>query len=145
MNEIGCYLKKIHNQLENDFNRKFKKYDLTSTQLDVLEYLAQHADADHTLSDIAAYFDVRHTSMIHVLKLLEGKGFICRSSTSADSRAKPVSLTDRGRQIVLDVSKSCPAFHQQMFSGISDEEQKLLARLLDQIYKNLNADAFKEL
>ena len=114
-----------------------------------MEYLAQHADADHTLSDIAAYFDVRHTSMIHVLKLLEGKGFICRSSTSADSRAKPVSLTDRtpdrGRQIVLDVSKSCPAFHQQMFSGISDEEQKLLARLLDQIYKNLNANAFKEL
>ena len=46
MNEIGCYLKKIHNQLENDFNRKFKKYGLTSTQLDVLEYLAQHADAE---------------------------------------------------------------------------------------------------
>ena len=37
MNEIGCYLKKIHNQLENDFNRKFKKYGLTSTQLDVLQ------------------------------------------------------------------------------------------------------------
>ena len=39
-------------------------------------YLAQKTGAEITLSDIAIHFNVRHTSMIHVLKLLEQKGFI---------------------------------------------------------------------
>lgn len=32
MNKSGCYFRKIHNQLEAGFNRKYKKYGLTSTQ-----------------------------------------------------------------------------------------------------------------
>lgn len=145
MNEIGRYFKKIHHQLETGFNHNFKKYGLTSTQLDVLEYLAQNTEERNTLSDIAAYFDVRHTSMIHVLKLLENKGFICRNNPSADSRAKPVSLTDSGRQILADLTKMCPSVHQVMFAGISEEEQLQLERLLRQIHENLSSDAFKKL
>lgn len=145
MNEIGCYLKKIHNQLEKNFNRNFKNYGLTSTQLDVLEYLAQDTEGRNTLSDISAHFEVKHTSMIHVLKLLENKGFISRNSTCADSRAKPVTLTDSGRQTVFDTSQKHPAFHQAMFRGISEEEQLLLASLLERIYENLRSDEFKDL
>lgn len=32
MNKSGCYFRKIHNQLEAGFNRKYKKYGLISTQ-----------------------------------------------------------------------------------------------------------------
>lgn len=74
MNEPGCYFKKIHNQLEAGFNRKYKKYGLTSMQLDVLIYLSRHSGSKRTLTDIAAHFGVRHTSVIHV-----GRHFLYRT------------------------------------------------------------------
>ena len=98
MDEPKLYFKKIHNQLEAGFNKEYKKYGLTSTQLDVLMYLSRETGREVTLSDIAARFDVRHTSVIHVLKLLEQKGFICKSEISG-TRARPILLTDSGRQL----------------------------------------------
>ena len=80
MDELRCIFKKIYNQLETGFNKAYKKYGLTSTQLDILLYLSEKSGTDSTLTDIAAHFGVKHTSVIHVLKVLEKKGFIRRLS-----------------------------------------------------------------
>ena len=42
MNEIAVYIKKIHTQLERHRNYRYRDYDLTSTQLDIMEYLYFH-------------------------------------------------------------------------------------------------------
>ena len=42
MNEIAVYIKKIHTQLERRRNYRYRDYDLTSTQLDIMEYLYFH-------------------------------------------------------------------------------------------------------
>lgn len=144
MNELNCYFKKIHNQLEASFNKVYKKYGLTSTQLDVLFYLSQETDAKNTLTDIASHFGVRHTSAIHVLKLLEKKGFICKSAAK-DSRAKPILLTDSGRQLISDVIQKSPLLEEIMFAGLSENDMRQLEKMLRQIYENLESDAFKNL
>lgn len=144
MNEINCYFKKIHNQLEASFNKAYKKYGLTSTQLDVLLYLSQDINTKNTLTDIASHFGVRHTSAIHVLKLLEKKGFICKSTVEG-SRTKPILLTDSGRQLISEVIQKSPLVDEIMFAGLSETDRQLLAKMLRQIYENLNSDAFKNL
>lgn len=144
MNELKCYFKKIHNQLESGFNKAYKKYGLTSTQLDVLMYLSQKTDTDNTLTDIAAHFNVRHTSAIHVLKILEKKDFICKSTVPA-RRAKPILLTEKGKQMVSEVSRKSPLLDEIMFDGLSDTDKQLLEKMLRQIYENLESDAFRNL
>lgn len=144
MDEPKCYFKKIHNQLEAGFNKVYKKYGLTSTQLDVLVYLSQEIDSENTLSDIAAHFGVRHTSVIHVLKILEKKGFI-RKITVQGARAKPILLTDSAKQLISEVSKKIPLVDEIMFAGLSEDDRELLEKMLQQIYKNLESDAFKNL
>lgn len=148
MNELKFYFKKIHNQLEAGFTNVYKKYGLTSTQLDVLMYLTQETDGECTLTDIAAYFDVKHTSVIHVLKLLEKKGFI-RKNTVQGSRSKPILLTDSGRQLgeelALDLRQRGPLLDEIMFAGLSESDKQLLEKMLGQIYQNLRSDAFKNL
>ena len=123
MHELRIYFKKIHNQLEAGFNKEFKKHGLTSTQLDVLLYLSRENGRENTLSDIAAHFDVKHTSVIHVLKLLEQKGFI-RKSTAAGTRSKPILLTDSGKQLgeqlILEMEQKSPLLDEIMFAGLSD-------------------------
>ncbi len=144
MNELKCYLKKIHNQLEAGFNKVYKKYGLTSTQLDILMYLSQERDRESTLTDIAAHFNVRHTSVIHVLKLLEKKGFICKNAVQG-TRAKPILLTDSGRLLISEVKKKSPLLDEIMFAGLSESDKQFLEKMLRQIYKNLESDAFKNL
>lgn len=148
MNEPKLYFKKIHNLLEAGFNKEYKKYGLTSTQLDVLMYLAQKTGAEITLSDIAIHFNVRHTSMIHVLKLLEQKGFICKSDVQG-ARAKPILLTDRGRQLgehlASEIQQKSPLLNKIMFAGLSEADRQHLDRMLEQIYQNLKSDAFRNL
>lgn len=146
MHELKNYFKKIHNQLESGFNREFKKYGLTSTQLDVLIYLSQKADRENTLSDIAAYFDVRHTSVIHVLKLLEQKGFICKSPAQG-TRTKPILLTENGKQLgeklIGEIEQRSPLLDEIMFAGLSEADKQLLEKMLRQVYQNLKSEAFQ--
>lgn len=148
MNELKSYFKKIHNQLESSFNRKYKKYGLTSTQLDILMYLSQETGRESTLSDIASHFGVRHTSVIHVLKLLEQKGFVAKSTTQGN-RAKPILVTDSGRQIgrqfISEIQQKDPLLDEIMFAGLSEADRQLLTKMLRQIYENLKSDAFKNL
>lgn len=148
MDEPKIYFKKIHNQLEAGFNKEYKKYGLTSTQLDVLMYLSQETGRETTLSDIAAHFDVRHTSVIHVLKLLEQKGFICKSAVSG-TRTKPILLTDSGRQlgeqIASELKQKSPLLDEIMFAGLSEADRQYLGKMLEQIYQNLKSDAFRNL
>ena len=148
MNEPKLYFKKIHNQLEAGFNKEYKKYGLTSTQLDVLMYLSQETDRECTLSDIAAHFDVKHTSVIHVLKLLEQKGFICKSEIQG-ARAKPILLTDSGKQLGKQLSSEIrqkgSLLDEIMFAGLSESDRQLLDKMLEQIYRNLKSDAFRNL
>lgn len=146
MDNIKGYFKKIHNQLEAGFNKEYKKYGLTSTQLDVLLYLSQKADSESTLSDIAAFFGVRHTSVIHVLKLLEKKDLICKN-TAQIGRAKPILLTESGRQLstqlISKMEQKGPLLDEIMFAGLSEADKQLLAKMLRQIYRNLQSDAFQ--
>lgn len=144
MDELKFYFKKIHNQLETGFNKVYKKHGLTSTQLDILMYLSRKTDKESTLSDIAAYFGVRHTSVIHVLKLLEKKGFI-NKNTVQGSRAKPIQLTDSGKRLISEVTQKSPLVDEIMFAGLSESDKQLLGKMLGQIYENLESDAFKNL
>ena len=144
MDDLKFYFKKIHNRLETGFNKAYKKYGLTSTQLDVLMYLSQEAGTKNSLTDIAAHFGVRHTSVIHVLKLLEKKGFICKSTVQG-ARAKPILLTDSGKQLISEIKQKSPLLDEIMFVGLSEHDKQILEKMLEQIYQNLESDAFKNL
>lgn len=148
MDELKLYFKKIHNQLEAGFNKAYKKYGLTSTQLDVLVYLTQKSGEKCTLTDIAAHFGVKHTSVIHVLKLLDQKGLICKS-TACGTRSKPILLTDSGRQLgrqfLSEAEQKAPLLDNIMFAGLSEDDRQHLEKMLRQIYSNLESEAFKNL
>ena len=95
MNHTGLLLKKISNKLECNRNRALKELGLTATQLDLLYYLYTHQEQENTLSDITAFFGIQHTSAIHVLKILEEKGYIYKEPTKRNPRFKNICLTDK--------------------------------------------------
>jgi len=144
MNELKCYFKKIHNQLDASFNRALRKYRLTSAQFDILAYLSENTENRTTLTDISAHFGVRHTSVIHVLKILEKNNLITKSKSS-DGRSKTITLTSRGLQIIAEIKKQGPLVSGIVFAGLSENELQLLEKMLEKICKNLESDAFQNM
>lgn len=144
MDGLKCYFKKIHNQLKSGFTRALCKHGLTCTQFDLLVYLDTHTEQQNTLTNLSAHFGVKHTSMIHVLKLLDEKGFITRTSSS-DGRSKAILLTGRGRQILTDVRGKGTLLNEIMFDGLSEQDMQLLKNMLQQICTNLESDTFQYL
>lgn len=137
MNDIGLLLKKISNNLECRRNRCLKELGLTGTQLDLLAYLYSNQDRENSLSDIAAFFDIQHTSVIHVLKILEEKGYISRQPAKRNPRFKNICLTDKSLSIMAQVHTDVAKVHEQMIHGISEEEQDDLICLLHKVYDNV--------
>lgn len=144
MDGLKHYFKKIHCQLDASFNRSLRNYGLTSAQFDILDYLARHTETQNTLTDISAYLGVKHTSAIHVLKILEKKGFIAKTR-SPDARSKAITLTGAGRQAIAGVMQKAPLVSRIMLAGLSDSELELLEKMLDKIDTNLQSDAFRNL
>lgn len=137
MDDTGLLLKKISNRMECNRNRSLKKLGLTATQLDLLYYLYSHREQENTLSDITAFFGIQHTSAIHVLKILEKKGYIYKIPTRRNPRFKNICLTDKGLPLMEEVNANIALVQKQMFSGILESEQAELVRLLNIIYDNL--------
>lgn len=144
MQNIKRYFKKIHNRMEASLNRALRDYGLTGVQFDLMIYLEEAGESCSTLTDISAHFGVKHTSTIHVLKILEKKGFIEKSG-SPDARAKSIMLTDKGRQIIAEVKKKEPSVSRVAFAGLSESELQTLEQILRKIYTNIESDEFRNL
>lgn len=137
MNQIGLYLKKIHILLERRRNYEYRDCNLTSTQIDILEYLYFHKGDQNTLSGIAAFFGVKHTSVIHVLKILEKKELIRREEPPADSRRKAILLTQKGFTAMKNHLGSHAEHESLLCAGIPETDLEILERSLLKIYSNL--------
>lgn len=144
MIETGLYLKKIHVALERGRNKSLKKYELTAPQMDTLIYLANHKPPENTLSGIADFFGVKHTSVIHVLKLLEKKQLIYREEPVRGKKMKPIFLTEKGKAIIEDDKKDMEWVQRVIFHGITEEEQRQLDDYLHRIYENIVRDILTE-
>lgn len=137
MNDLGLLIKKISNRLESGRNRSLKELGLTGTQLDLLQYLYYHREQENTLSHIATFFGIQHTSVIHVLKILEEKGYIYKEPTMRNPRFKNICLTEKSLSIMEKINTTISHVHSRMLSGVSETEEAELIRLLLQVYGNL--------
>ena len=130
-------MKKIHILMERQRNIAYRGYNLTSTQIDIMEYLYFNCDGKNTLSDIVAFFGVQHTSVIHVLKILEKKELIYRKESPKDCRCKAILLTQKGRDIIHS-HLGCPAGRNAfLYAGIPEKELEIMEKSLRQMYQNL--------
>ena len=135
MKEINRYLKKIHNGFERGRCRALRKYDITGTQMDLLEYLYYSKEENNSQSEIAAFFGVQHTSVIHVIKVLESKMLIYREEQ--DGKRKPIHLTEQGRRVMEDIDQHKMHKDEMLYQGFTEEELQTLLQLLRRMYYNM--------
>jgi DNA-binding MarR family transcriptional regulator len=89
------------------------------------------------LKDIGDRLLIRPPSVTGVVDRLYRLGFLMRKASSADSRAKQVSLTPAGSELVGRILEGHKAKTDTLFAGLTKGERDQLQQLLDRISLHL--------
>jgi len=89
------------------------------------------------LTDLSTRLLIRPPSVTTVIDRLERAGFVTRSASTTDRRAKTIALTAKGRKMVTKVLASYDDQIAKVMSGLSATEQKQLCAMLAKLQAHL--------
>ena len=88
-------------------------------------------------SEIAAHMHVSPATVTNMIKRMEKAGFVTRRPDAHDQRVSRVYLTDAGRAIRDRVEERWQEVEDQVFGGLSAQEQEKLGMLLERVRDEL--------
>lgn len=131
----GFLLWQVTNLWQREIKKALEKHGLTHSQFVLLASIhwltLSKQDVTQILLSSHTKIDPMTTST--VLRTLQTKGFIKRQEHATDTRAKTVSLTDKGIKTVMLAVKTVEQFDNEFFSPLgkqtSDFNKKLITLL----------------
>ncbi|MGO7133555.1 MarR family winged helix-turn-helix transcriptional regulator [Rhizobium leguminosarum] len=103
-------------------------YDLTPVQYAALAAIYANSGIDQiTLAGLIAY---DRTTITGVVDRLTHKGLVERTASRRDRRARVLTITREGMNVLEGITPAVEAAQQLMVRGLSEEETQELMRLL---------------
>jgi DNA-binding MarR family transcriptional regulator len=137
----GFSLWQVSNMWQRRINAGLVPLDLTHAQFVLLATLTWHVRAGENLTQVElaslARLDVMMTS--NVLRTLEKKGLILRSPHPSDTRAKLLSVTEKGRALSEHAIQVVEAIDMNFFHPLQGELKNFNRALLTLITSNSEA------
>ena len=134
--DVGFLLKQINIALARNADQSFKP--VTFSQMQVLVFLAHQPNNTCCQKAIESELVVSHPTVVGLLQRLEAKGLIATLTDEHDRRRKEICLTDAGRTVLQGASKHRKHMELQLCKGMTEDEHRLLYRLLLQMYQNVS-------
>jgi DNA-binding MarR family transcriptional regulator len=120
----------------------FLQYGVSGSQWGVLRALQRAQDQGVEalgLGDLGDRLLIRPASVTGVIDRLERAALVARSASRTDLRAKYVSLTPAGRDLMARVLKDHPAKMESLLAGLNPDQQGALEKLLTQLGSHLES------
>jgi len=130
-NYICFKLNKVRRKIHRYYESELAPFNITPVQFYVLSALW---DIDEIkFKDLARRLDMDGATLTGILDRLEKRGFIERKKDPDDRRLVLVCLTDKSREIRPQMREIAQGLDQEFRDKVSDNEFKLLLRVLDQL------------
>lgn len=110
---------------------------LSGANIDIICYLARHADCDVFPQDVERRFGITRSTSSRVLSLMERKGLVVRKPVPQDARLKKIVLTDKARGINDALHSNAVAMEALLLQGLTDDEIRGFMHTLDVMQTNL--------
>lgn len=132
-------LKKVQIMLEQNMNKILSKYDLTSSQAPILDYIyrAELDGIEIQQKDIEEYFYLKNPTVTGILDRLEKKGFIIRKISDRDRRMRIVILTNSAKKINNEAIECINIFMKKAYKGVTKEEKDNFINMVNKVSYNL--------
>lgn len=112
-NNILDYTRKITDNISNAFSPICEHYGLTMMQVRILMEL--HQSGSHTVGSLAGSIRMAGANISAMCKKLENKKLLERVRDQDDERVVKIDLTEKGKEIVLEIDKALnEKFSQQI-------------------------------
>lgn len=140
IHRYGMYFKRIHLDIEKEIHTKLSAYNLTKSQLDILNYLDQHPDQMTCQKDLQNYLHVSNATINGLVNRLEQNGYIYRITNSEDKRMVSIHPTEKANQIKDLFLTTIYNLEQKMMAHIAPDKQEELVNLLEQMTQNIESE-----
>lgn len=140
IHRYGMYFKRIHLDIEKEIHTKLSAYNLTKSQLDILNYLDQHPDQMTCQKDLQNYLHVSNATINGLVNRLEQNGYIYRITNSEDKRMVSIHPTEKANQIKDLFLTTIYNLEQKMMAHIAPNKQEELVNLLEQMIQNIESE-----
>lgn len=137
---IGYWIKQLDQATRRVYESHAKEMGLdevTITNGRFLGYLYYRKDQDVFQKDLENEFHINRSSVATILKLMEKKGYIERTSIKNDARLKKVTITKLGEEMHLKAVQCIEKMEETIEATLSYEEQEQLLSLFEKINKGL--------
>lgn len=139
-NQVGFMVHKLDMGVKRILDAKMKAagYDeVTMMHGWILKYLYDHRGQEVYQRDIEKQFSIGRSTVTTIIQLMEKRDLVCRQSVEHDARLKRVMLTEKGFKHHDLVEENIYTIHQNVMSGISDEEKKVFLDIVQRMDRNL--------
>lgn len=119
---------------------------LTARQFMAMMAVAHLSEDESTLNNIAIKLGSTKQSVKQIVVILENKGFVKVVPSTKDKRAINVTITDLGKQALLEDSEKGAFFLVELFTEFSTEELETMWGQLKKLYRfdGEQQDGFEE-
>lgn len=135
MENIGFLIKKISDRLLSELNYNLKKYDITARQLEVLDFINELGSISQ--KDLSEHLEVKHTTVIELLKKLQEKDFINKSQNEENAKYNVITLTAKGKELAEQLGTFKDEVENIIAKSLGKENKESLIHSLNIVYKNI--------
>lgn len=130
-NYICFKLNKVRRRIHRYYESKLTPFNITPVQFYVLSALWDKDEIK--FKDLACRLDMDGSTLTGILDRMEKPGFIERREDPDDRRSVLVFLTNKAKELRPNMITIAKDLDQEFREKISDDEFKLLFKLLDQL------------
>ena len=99
-----------------------------------IEYLSQEKDCKSIVSNISKHLSIASPTATELVKNLTDNGYVERHVNENDKRFVEITLTNRGKKIVHDITE----YYDALFSGLVEKLGKQQSELLIELLSEVN-------
>ena len=132
-NAVGFVLWRIVARYQREMDRSLGGLDLTNLQFVTLALVAWFGRSGEAVNqaELARFGGIHPMQVSHMLKTLEGKGFVSRERSHLDTRAKQVGVTRAGLRVLRQALPLAIEVQGRVFGEEGRPGGNLLATLLE--------------
>lgn len=133
---IGKYISQIYRRGGAHLSKELSKYGIGIGQLMFLTQLYRQDGINQ--EELTEILKIDKGTTARAIKKLEEENFVLRVKDEKDRRAYKVYLTDKAKEIKLEIFNILREWDKSLVSNLTEEETETFTRILKKLSININ-------
>lgn len=135
-NDIIYLIRHLNKLLQNDFDERIAKFDLTGQQARILFYINKKTVIDGQemhQNDLEQGLKLAKSTVNGLITRLEKKGFIAKTIVRPYSI---INITDKGKAVIDELKEGRAKTVDRLFKGLTEEEKERTIKQINKVLMN---------